>query len=144
MDNTEFILSKLDSAIVSAKNIDLGSSIISAILGLASIFLALAAILPPSVLGLFRFLLLFATGVTVLLLYLSVRNLSKNRKARLRILRKWHQEIFFEKTQVNESDQAKMKRLVELIHLMEDNSIARNPHYEQLDSEFMNLLKTAQ
>lgn len=139
MDNTDFILSKLESAIVSAKNIDLGSTVISAILGLASILLALAAILPPSVLGIFRFLLIIATGVTVLVLYFSVRNLSRNRKTRLGILRKWHQEIFFEKTRVNELDPAKMKKLVELIHLMEDNSIARNPHYEKLDSEFMKL-----
>jgi hypothetical protein len=83
--------------------------------------------------------LFFATGVTVLLLYVSVSNLSRNRKMRLRILRKWHQEVFFDKTQVNELDKPKMKRLVELVHLMEDNSIARNPHYEKLDSEFMSL-----
>ena len=141
MDNTDFILSKLESAIVSAKNIDLGSSIISAILGLASILLALAAILPQSVLGIFRLLLILSTGITVLLLYFSVSNLSKNRKARLRILRKWHQEIFFAKTRVDELAQAKIKRLVELTHLMEDNSIARNPHYDRLDGEFMSLLK---
>jgi len=141
LDNTDFILSKLESAIVSAKNIDLGSSIISAILGLASILLALAAILPQSVLGIFRLLLILSTGITVLLLYFSVSNLSKNRKARLRILRKWHQEIFFAKTRVDELAQAKIKRLVELTHLMEDNSIARNPHYDRLDGEFMSLLK---
>ena len=141
MDNSEFILSKLDAAIVSARSIDLGSFLTSGVLGLASVFLALAAVLPPSFLGYIRFLLFFATGTTILLLYWVIRHLSRNRRARLGILRKWHQEIFFAKAHVDSLEEGKVRKMIELIHSMEDTSMSRNPQYRQFDIEFMNILK---
>jgi hypothetical protein len=80
MDSSEFVLSKLDSALASAKSIDLGAVLVSGILGLVTVLLALAAILPPSILGTIRFLLVLATVATVLLSYWRIRRWFKAEK----------------------------------------------------------------
>jgi hypothetical protein len=141
LDNSEFLLSKLDTAITSARSIDLASSLTSGVLGLASVFLALATVLPTSDLGYVRFFLFFSTGVTVLLLYWLIRRFARNRRARLDILRKWQKEAFLARAYVDSLTAEKVSRIVELIQCMEDASISRFPRYEQPDNEFMSMLK---
>lgn len=140
MDNNEFVLSKLEEAIGSAKSLDLGDTLISSILGLLTVFLALGTILPPSIVGFIRFLLLIATGFAMLILYLVVRRLIKNRRLRLKILRKWQIETFFAKAQVDLLEQSKVRKMLDLIQSVEDGGTI-TLRYSQLDIEFMNLLK---
>ena len=141
LDNSEFVLSKLEAVIASVKSLDLGAVLISGTLGLVTVFLALAAILPPSILGLIRFLLLVATAATMLLSYWEIRRLVENRKERLRILRKWQGEVFFARAQVDLFEQGKVRKMVDLIQSIEDERLSGNPRYRQLDIEFMNMLK---
>ena len=143
MDNSEFVLSKLEAAIASVKGIDLGAVLVSGILGLVTVVLALAAILPPSILILIRFLLLLATVVAVLLAYLGIRQLVQNRSERLGILRKWHEEIFFARTRVDSFEEGKIRKMVDFIQSIEDMHFSKpsNPRYKQLDIEFMKMLE---
>lgn len=141
LNNSEFILSKLEAAIASAKSIDLGDTLISGILGLVTVFLALAAILPPSVLGFIRLMLLVASGTAVFILYWVVRRLIRSRKARLGILRKWQEEVFFAGTQVDLLERGKVRKMFDIIQLIEDARMSSTSRYAQLDIEFMNMLK---
>lgn len=141
LNNSEFILSKLEAAIASVKSIDLGDTLISGILGLVTVFLAVAAILPPSVLGFIRLMLLVASGTAVFILYWVVRRLIRSRKARLGILRKWQEEVFFAGTQVDLLERGKVRKMFDIIQLIEDARMSSTSRYAQLDIEFMNMLK---
>ncbi len=141
MNNSEFILSKLEAAIASVKAIDLGAVVISAILGLLTVFLALATILPPSILVFIRYLLLIATTATVLVSYWVLRRLVRNRKTRLEILRKWEEETFFARAQLDLLEQEKVRKVLDLIQSIEDTKISNTTRYEQLDIEFTSILK---
>lgn len=141
MDNSEFILSKLDTAIATARSIDLGSFLTSVIFGLATVLLALAAILPTSFLSSVRILLLAATGATIILLYWALRRLVRSRAKRLGILRRWHEEVFFARERVDSLGQVEMRRMIDLIQFMEDTHFSSGPQYDRTDTEFMNMLK---
>jgi hypothetical protein len=141
LDNNDFLFSTLDTAITSAHSIDLFSSLTSLILALASVALALATVLPTSQLSSVRALLILSTGVAVLLLYWLVRRLTRNRRTRLAILRRWQREAFLANQHVDSLPREKVTRMVELIQAMEDISISRNPHYEVFDDEFRSALK---
>jgi hypothetical protein len=101
LDNSEFVLSKLDTAIISARSIDLISFATSGIIGLASLFLALATVISASYLGPIRFLLFISTGMTLVFLYWLLRRLRRNRRTRLDLLRKWQKETFLAKEYVD-------------------------------------------
>lgn len=141
MDNSDFILSKLDTAIASARSIDLGSFLTSVIFGLATVLLALAAILPTSFLAFVRILLLVATGATILVLYWVLRRLVRSRAKRLGILRKWHEEVFFSRDRVDSLGQPEMRKLIELVQFIEDTHFSSSPRYDRVDTEFMSMLK---
>lgn len=141
MDNTEFVLSNLDAAIDSAKSIDLGDAIISLILGLLTALLALGTILPPSILGFIRVLLLVAAGATVFFLYWVIQRLIRHRRLRLKVLRKWQQESFFARSNINSFEQTRIRKMLDLIQSVEDTKTLEKTRYIQLDAEFMNLLK---
>lgn len=140
MDNNEFVLSKLQEAIDSARSLDLGDTLISSILGLLTVFLALGTILPPSIVGFIRFLLLIATGFAMLILYFVVRRLITNRRMRLKILRKWQADTFFARAQVDLLEQNKVRKMLDLIQSVEEARTI-TLRYSQFDVEFMNLLK---
>jgi hypothetical protein len=141
LDNSEFLLSKLETAVTSARSLDLASFLTSVVLGLASVFLALATVLPASDLGYVRFLLFFSTGVVVVLLYWLIRRLARNRRTRLTLLRKWQKEAFLAREYVDSFTGEKVTRMVELIQSMEDISISSSPQYGQFDNEFKSMLK---
>ena len=143
MDNSEFILSKLDAALDTVKRYDLGALLISGILGLATVILALGAILPASLLASLRFMLVIATIAAVLLSYWEIRRLVLNRNQRLKILRKWEEEVFFARTRVDLLEQDKVGKMLDLIRSIEDAHTppSSSSRYEQIDSEFMSLLK---
>lgn len=140
LDNNEFVLSKLQEAIDSARSLDLGDTLISSILGLLTVFLALGTILPPSIVGFIRFLLLIATGFAMLILYFVVRRLITNRRMRLKILRKWQADTFFARAQVDLLEQNKVRKMLDLIQSVEEARTI-TLRYSQFDVEFMNLLK---
>jgi hypothetical protein len=144
MENSEFVLSKLEAAVGSVKSIDLGAVLVSGILGLVTVMLALAAIFPLSILGLIRVVLLLATVATVFFSYWRIRQLIWSRSARLGILRKWQEEVFFAGTQLDSSEQDKIRKMGELIHSIEDMHFSKpkDPLFRQLDNEFMGLLET--
>ena len=143
MDNSEFILSKLDAALDTVKRYDLGALLISGILGLATVILALGAILPPSILASLRLLLVIATIAGVLLSYWEIRRLVLNRNQRLEILRKWQKQLFFARTRVDLLEQDKVGKMLDLIQSMEDAHTppSSNSRYEQIDNEFMSMLR---
>jgi len=140
LDNSEFVLSELDAAIISARGIDLISFIASGVVGLASLTLALATVIPATLLVLVRLLLLISTGVTVVFLFWLIRRLMRNRKSRLGLLRKWQQETFLARKYVDSLSGEKVRRMVELIQSLEDADVSRNPKYHQFDTEFMKML----
>ena len=141
MDNSEFILSKLEAAIASAKSIDLGTTLISAILGLLTVILALGTVLPSSVS--LRLLLVVATVVAVFFSYWEIRRLLRNRNQRLKILREWDEEVFFARTKVDLLEQDRVRKILDLIQSIEDAHMppSTNSWYEQIDNEFMRILK---
>ena len=143
MNNSEFVLSKLEAAIASVKSIDLGAVLVSGILGFATVVLALAAILPPSILVFIRFLLLLATVAAVLLSYWRIRQLVQNRSKRLGILRKWQEEIFFARTRIDSFEQDKIRKMVDFIQSIEDMHFSKpsDPRYKRLEIEFMKMLE---
>jgi len=141
LENSEFILSKLEAAITSAKSIDLGTTLISAILGLLTVILALGTVLPASVT--LRLLLVVATIAAVLFSSWEIRSLLRNRNRRLKILREWDGEVFFARTKVDLLEPDKIRKVLDLIQSIEDAHMppSSNSWYEQIDNEFMKLLK---
>jgi len=141
LDNSEFILSKLQAAIASTKSIDLGTTLISAILGLLTVILALGTVLPSSVS--LRLLLVVATVVAVFFSYWEIRRLLRNRNQRLKILREWDEEVFFARTKVDLLEQDRVRKILDLIQSIEDAHMppSTNSWYEQIDNEFMRILK---
>jgi hypothetical protein len=140
LDNSEFILSKLDTAITRARGIELISYATTGSLGLASFFLALAAIVPVSDLGFVRALLLASAVITIVALYWLLRHLTRNRRMRLDLLRKWQRETFIERGSVDSLEGRKVRRMMELVQLMEDLDVSRAPDYADLDRDFMTIL----
>jgi len=143
LDISEFLLSKIGAAQDVVKRYDLGSLLISGILGLVAVILALSAILPPSILASLRLLLLVATIAAVFLSYWEIRRLVLNRNQRLKILRNWEKAVFFGKRQVDLLEPDKVGKMLDLIQSIEDAHTppSDNLRYQQIDNEFMNMLK---
>ena len=141
MDNSEFIISKLEAAIASAKSYDLGTTLITGILGLLTVILALGTILPASLP--LRLLLVVATVAAVLFSYWEIRRLIRNRNQRLKMLREWSEEVFFARTKVDLLDQGKIRKILDLIQSIEDAHMppSSNSWYEEINDEFMSMLK---
>ncbi len=140
LDTSEFLLSKLDTAIVGARGIDLISFATSAILGIAAVSLAVATVVPTSFLDSIRIFLLLATGLAVIMMFWLVRRLIRNRRGRLTILRKWHVEMFLAEQRVNSLPKQEVRRMIEIIQSLEDTDVSRGAHYDDFDREFMSLL----
>jgi hypothetical protein len=140
MDSDEFVLSKLDTAVGRARSIELISFSTTVILSFASLLVALATVIPVSNLALIRVLLLISAAVAVTFLYWLLGRLIRNRRARLNMLRKWQMKAFFKRNFVNSLADDTVRRLIELVHLLEDSSISRKPRYGQLDDEFTKIL----
>ena len=140
MDNSEFVSSRLDTATASVRGIELISFVTTGCLGLVSLSLALAALLPLSGLGFVKALLLAFAVLGVAELYWLLRRLRKNRRMRLDLLRKWQIEVFHGRETVDSLEYEKVRRLVELIHLMEDTDVSGTPHYVDYDRDFMAII----
>ena len=136
LENSEFVLSKLDSAITRARGIELMSYATTGCLGLASFFLALAAVVPVSDLGSIRVLLLASAVLPIVTLYWLLRRLTIDRKMRLNMLHKWHAETFLNRKKVDSLEEEKVRRMLELVHLMEEPDFSRS-HRANLDRDFM-------
>ncbi len=108
-------------------------------LGLASFFLALAAIVPVSDLGSVRALLLASAVIPAVGLYWLLRHFEKNRRMRLDLLRKWKRETFLERQSIDSLEGEKVRRMIELVQLMEDMDISRSLDYAKLDRDFMTI-----
>ena len=119
----------------------MGTTLISAILGLLTVILALGAVLPASVP--LRLLLVVGTIAAVLFSYWEIRRLLRNRNQRLKILRKWDKEVFFARTKVDLIEQEKVGKILDLIQSIEDAHMppSSNSWYSQIDNEFMSMLK---
>lgn len=141
MDNSGFILSELDTAVTRARGIEVMSWVTTGSLSLASFFLALLAVVPVSALGFVRALLLASAVIPVLVLYWTLRHLTRNRRERLKLLRKWQRETFLERETVDSFEDEKARRMIELIQLMEDLDISKSPDYADIDRDFMTILK---
>ena len=139
-DNSGFILSELDTAITRARGIELMSYVTTGSLGLASFSLALVAVLPASGLGFVRPFLLASAVIPVVVLYWLLRHLARNRRKRLELLQKWQRETFLERGSVDSLEDEKVRRMIELVQLMEDLDISRIPDYVGLDRDFMTIL----
>jgi hypothetical protein len=140
LDNNEFILSKLDTAIGRARSIELISFSTTVTLGFASLSVALATVAPISDLGLIRALLLASAAGAVVLLYFLLGRLMHNRRARLNVLRKWQTEAFLKRGRVNSLSDDSLERLIELVQAMEDASLSRRHRYGQFDEEYRKIL----
>jgi hypothetical protein len=141
LDNSGFILSELDTAVTRARGIEVMSWVTTGSLSLASFFLALLAVVPVSALGFVRALLLASAVIPVLVLYWTLRHLTRNRRERLKLLRKWQRETFLERETVDSFEDEKARRMIELIQLMEDLDISKSPDYADIDRDFMTILK---
>jgi hypothetical protein len=140
LNNSEFVLSNLDTAITRARGIELISYATTGSLGLASFLLALAAIVPVSSLGSIRVLLLASALIPIAALYWLLRHFARNRRMRLDLLRKWQRETFVERESVDSLKGDGVRRMVELIQLMEDLDSLRTLDYTSLDRDFMTIL----
>ena len=143
MDNNEFVLSKLDTAIGRARSIELISLATTVTLGFASLSVALATVAPISDLAFIRGLLLASAAVAVVVLYFLLGRLVRNRKARLNVLRKWQMEAFLKRDHVNSLTDDRVTRLVELVHLMEDSPLSRKHRFGRLDDEYAQILNAS-
>ena len=139
LDASEFVLSKLDTAIVSVRGIELISFASTAGLGLLTILLALAGVLPSSGLVFVRGLLLGFAALLGVGLYSILRRLRRNRRTRLELLRNWQMEAFLRRETVDSLGDEKVRRLIELIQLVEDTDVTRTPHH-QYDRDFMAII----
>lgn len=140
LDNSGFILSELDTAITRARGIELMSYATTGGLGLASFSLAVAGVVPVSGLGFVSPLLLASAVIPLLVLYWVLRHLARNRRKRLELLRKWQRETFLERESVDSLEDEKVRRMIELVQLMEDLDISKIPDYVDLDRDFMTIL----
>jgi type VI protein secretion system component VasK len=140
VNNSEFVLSSLDTGIARARGIELMSYATTGTLGVASFLLALAAIVPVSSLGSIRVLLLASALIPVVLLYWLIRHLVRNRRTRLELLRKWQRETFVQRGSVDLLSSDKVRRMLELIQIMEDSDSLGTPDYSSLDKDFMTIL----
>ena len=138
MDTSEFVLSKLDTAIESVRGIELMSSVYTGGLGIFSLLLALAAVLPSSGLFLRGLLLAFAllVGITF---YWLLRRLRRNRRTRLELLRKWHMEVFLRRETVDTLRDENVRRMIEIVQRVEDTDVSRTPNLEY-DRDFMAII----
>ena len=109
-------------------------------LGLASFSLAVAGVVPVSGLGFVSPLLLASAVIPLLVLYWVLRHLARNRRKRLELLRKWQRETFLERESVDSLEDEKVRRMIELVQLMEDLDISKIPDYVDLDRDFMTIL----
>ena len=139
MDTSEFVMSKLDTAITGVRGIELISSVYTGGLGIFSLLLALAAVLPGSGLEFVRGIL-FAFAVLVgIAFYWLLRRLRRNRRTRLELLRKWQMEVFLRRETIDTLRAENVRRLVELLQLVEDTDVSRTPNLEY-DRDFMAII----
>jgi hypothetical protein len=140
LDSNEFVLSKLETAVARARSIELISFTATVTLSYASLSVALATVTPVSNLGLIRDLLLGSSVVAVVFLYLFLGRLLRNRRRRLDMLRRWQMEAFLKRKRLDSLPEEKVKRMVELIHLMEDSDITGSPRFGHFEEEFSKIL----
>jgi len=139
LDTSEFVLSELDTAIASVRGFELMSAVYTGGLAIFSLLLALAAVLPSSVLEFVRGLL-FAFAVLVgVASYWLLRRLGRNRRTRLELLRKWHMEVFLRRETVDSLRDENVRRLIGLVQLVEDTDVSRTPNLEY-DRDFMAII----
>ena len=136
LDAGEFVLSELEAAIKSVRSIELISFADTGGLAILSLLLALAGVLSSSSLELVRGLLLGLAAIVGVAFYWLLRRLSRNRRTRLDLLRKWQMEVFLRRGTVDSLGDEKVRRLIELIQLVEDADVSRTPQYEY-GSDFM-------
>ena len=139
MNTSELVLSDLDTAIASVRGIELMSSVYTGGLGIFSLLLALAAVLPGSGLESVRGLLLAFAVLVGIAFYWLLRRLRRNRRTRLELLRKWHMEVFLRRETVDSLKDEGVKRLIELVQLVEDTDVSRTPNLEY-DRDFMAII----
>jgi len=139
LDVSEFVLSELDNAIASVRGIELISFAYTGGLGTLSILLALAAVLPGSGLEFVRVLLFAFAVLAGIAFYWLLRRLSRNRRTRLDLLRKWQMEVFLRRETIDSFGDERVRRLIELIQLVEDTDVSRTPQYEY-GSDFMAII----
>jgi len=139
LNTSELVLSDLDTAIASVRGIELMSSVYTGGLGIFSLLLALAAVLPGSGLESVRGLLLAFAVLVGIAFYWLLRRLRRNRRTRLELLRKWHMEVFLRRETVDSLKDEGVKRLIELVQLVEDTDVSRTPNLEY-DRDFMAII----
>ena len=140
MDTSELVLSELETAIGSVRGIELMSAVYTGGLAIFSLLLALAAVLPGSGLEFIRGLL-FAFAVLVgLSSYWLLRRLGRNRRTRLELLRKWKMEVFLRRETVDSLRDENVRRVIELVQLVEDTDVSRTPNLEY-DRDFMAIVE---
>ena len=139
LDTSEFVLSKLDTAIAGVRGIELISSVYTGGLGIFSLLLALGAVLPGSGLEFVRGLLLAFAVLVGIAFYWLLRRLRRNRRTRLELLRKWQMEVFLRRKTVDSLKDENVRRLIELIQLVEDTDVSRTPNLEY-DRDFMAII----
>jgi len=139
LDTSEFVLSEIDTAIASVRGFELMSAVYTGGLGIFSLLLALAAVLPSSGLEFVRGLL-FAFAVLVgISSYWLLRRLRRNRRTRLELLRKWRMEVFLRRETVDSLKDENVRRSIELVQLVEDTDVSRTPNLEY-DRDFMAII----
>jgi len=136
LDTSEFVLSELDTAIASVRGIELISFVYTGGLGIFSLLLALAAVLPGSGLEFVRGLLFAFAVLAGIACYWLLRRMRRNRRTRLDLLRKWQMEVFLRRETVDSLRDESVRRLIELIQLVEDTDVSRTPNLEY-DRDFM-------
>ena len=139
MDTSEFVMSKLDTAITGVRGIELISSVYTGGLGIFSLLLALAAVLPGSGLEFVRGILLAFAVLVGIAFYWLLRRLRRNRRTRLELLRKWQMEVFLRRETVDSLRDESVRRLIELVQLVEDTDVSRTPNLEY-DRDFMAII----
>jgi len=132
-------MSKLDTAITGVRGIELISSVYTGGLGIFSLLLALAAVLPGSGLEFVRGILLAFAVLVGIAFYWLLRRLRRNRRTRLELLRKWQMEVFLRRETVDSLRDENVRRLIELVQLVEDTDVSRTPNLEY-DRDFMAII----
>ena len=94
MKRSDFLLSKVEGAISRASDINILSYVSSVILGVVTVLLAIAVVIPSSfeLIRIFLILPIIASALIVLLWVMN--HLTTARERRLKTLRKWQVEIF--------------------------------------------------
>lgn len=141
MDDTEFLLSKIDGALTRVSDAGLISYASSTILGLTAILLAISSLLPTEILNEDRVsLMLFAVGILAILVTM-LGFLTNQRGSKQHLLRRLQFDVYDSKPNTLLS-----KQLDSLAHIIDSIEDEKKPYgsstCDRIESNFKSKLKT--